>query len=353
MKKNILYGITHWTLLTLLTIIVYYPLSFFFMPASMIVSIVISMVYARKINELKINNFSNNLSQIIIGCFIGSSFNFSQIFSAGIPFYFLATISLLLIFLSLAIGLIATKSKFLPGTTGIWGMLPGAAPVMIILSKNQNAEPGLVSFIQYTRVVLVSFLAAIIIIINNHEEMHPILYENDSLNIKVILYFSGAFLINILALKLYKKKSFIFIISIMYSIIISSLGISIVIPNIILSIGFIILGWSIGLNFSSEIIYAAKKSFFRVITLIAILILLSYFLSFLLIYFFHIDPLTAYLATSPGGIDSIAILASGTSAVLPIVISFQIVRFLILLFFGEKMVKTTYSLYSKSIKLTR
>jgi hypothetical protein len=47
-----------------------------------------------------------------------------------------------------------------------------------------------------------------------------------------------------------------------------------------------------------------------------------------------IDPLTAYLATSPGGIDSAAIIAAASKVDLPFVMSMQTARLLMVLFIG-------------------
>lgn len=336
---------THWIILFTLTTIIYYPLSSF-APSSIIVSIFVGAFYARRIKELKIKKNVYALSQVVIGCFIGLSIKLNDIIMSSIPLYFLIIVSIVLIFLSLAIGLLATKSNFLPGTTGLWGMLPGAAPMMIILSERKNAVPGLVAFIQYTRVVLVSLLASIVMFSTNKIEFKNSLQQAHNNNTELFIFTTGIFIL----LSLFKKimtTSNVFLLSIFYSITVCSIGFSIKIPNIILSFAFIILGWNIGFSFTNEIILAARKSFTRVFILIITLILLCYFLSFLLICFFNIDPLTAYLSTSPGGIDSIAIIASGTSANLAIVIRFQLVRFLILLLFGEKIVNFTHKIYLK------
>jgi len=50
-----------------------------------------------------------------------------------------------------------------------------------------------------------------------------------------------------------------------------------------------------------------------------------------------IDPLTAYLATSPGGVDSAAIIAASSKVDLPFVMSMQSARLLIVLFVGPAL----------------
>ncbi len=52
-------------------------------------------------------------------------------------------------------------------------------------------------------------------------------------------------------------------------------------------------------------------------------------LAWCLMYVAHVDALTAYLATSPGGLDSVAIIAASTQRVnLPFVLALQSVRLL-------------------------
>jgi len=50
-----------------------------------------------------------------------------------------------------------------------------------------------------------------------------------------------------------------------------------------------------------------------------------------------VDPLTAYLATSPGGVDSAAIIAASTKVDMPFVMAMQTVRFLLILAVGPPL----------------
>ena len=53
-----------------------------------------------------------------------------------------------------------------------------------------------------------------------------------------------------------------------------------------------------------------------------------------------IDPLTAYLATSPGGMDSVAIIAAASDSVdLSFVMALQAARFLFVLIFGPSIAR--------------
>lgn len=61
--------------------------------------------------------------------------------------------------------------------------------------------------------------------------------------------------------------------------------------------------------------------------------------AFCLVHFAGIDPLTAYLATSPGGADSVAIIASASHVDMPFVMSMQTGRFIVVLLTGPALAK--------------
>lgn len=55
--------------------------------------------------------------------------------------------------------------------------------------------------------------------------------------------------------------------------------------------------------------------------------------------FAGIDPLTAYLATSPGGADSVAIIAASSDVDVPFVMAMQTGRFMVILMIGPMLAR--------------
>jgi uncharacterized membrane protein AbrB (regulator of aidB expression) len=47
-----------------------------------------------------------------------------------------------------------------------------------------------------------------------------------------------------------------------------------------------------------------------------------------------VDPLTAYLATSPGGLDAVSIIATDSDVDVPFVLSMQFMRIMVVLAIG-------------------
>ena len=63
---------------------------------------------------------------------------------------------------SAVLGWIVARLRILPGTTAVWGSSPGAAGAMTLMSASFGADMRLVAFMQYTRVVIVATLAAVV-----------------------------------------------------------------------------------------------------------------------------------------------------------------------------------------------
>ena len=80
-------------------------------------------------------------------------------------------------------------------------------------------------------------------------------------------------------------------------------------------VSYAVVGWTIGLNFNRAILRHAARALPQIIGSILALIAFCGGLAFLISHVLGIDPLTAYLATSPGGLDTVAIIAAASDNV--------------------------------------
>jgi uncharacterized protein len=114
---------------------------------------------------------------------------------------------------------------------------------------------------------------------------------------------------------------------------------AITLPPLLLAACYVFLGWSIGLSFTREILGHAYRALPQVVLAIIILMALSGALAVVLVYAAGVDPLTAYLATSPGGMDTIAIIAASSHANVSFVMALQGLRFIIVLVTGPPLAR--------------
>ena len=114
---------------------------------------------------------------------------------------------------------------------------------------------------------------------------------------------------------------------------------TITLPPWLLAICYALVGWSIGLRFTRETVLYAWKQLPVILASIFTLIALCGGLAFALHEAAGTDALTAYLATSPGGADAVAIIAASSRVDLPFVMAMQIGRLLVALLVGPTLAR--------------
>jgi uncharacterized protein len=113
----------------------------------------------------------------------------------------------------------------------------------------------------------------------------------------------------------------------------------ITLPQWLLAISYAFLGWSIGLGFTREILGHVSRALPVVLLSIFVMIGVCGGLAFVLVHAAGIDPLTAYLATSPGGLDSVAIIGASSKVDLSFVMALQTVRLVVVLITGPPLAR--------------
>ena len=108
-------------------------------------------------------------------------------------------------------------------------------------------------------------------------------------------------------------------------------------PPWLLAASYALVGWSTGLGFNRTILHHAAQALPRVVMSILVLMAVCGGLSALLVVAAGIDPLTAYLATSPGGADSAAIIAMASHVDVAFVMAMQTTRLVLVLLIGPSL----------------
>jgi membrane AbrB-like protein len=102
---------------------------------------------------------------------------------------------------------------------------------------------------------------------------------------------------------------------------------------------FLVLGLWVGLLFDRASIKRAGRLFPIVLAFAAGLVIACAGLGWVLTALTDIDGLTAYLATTPGGIDSVAIMALGSGADAPLVLAVQMLRLFAVILAGALLAR--------------
>jgi membrane AbrB-like protein len=282
----------------------------------------------------RVPNAAFLVAQGIIGCMIAKVVPLSivgEILSRWPVFVFgvLAVIAV-----SASLGWLLTRMQVLPGTAVLWGSSPGAATAMIVLAEAHGADARLVAFMQYLRVAVVAATASIVARLWGLNPSHAVANVAWFPGISWLPFMATLALATLGPLLAHKLhiRSGAFLIPLVVGLLLTHLGwLVIELPPWLLVLSFATLGWSIGLRFTRPLLVHATRAFPRVLACTVALIALCGVLAGVLVLVANVDPLTAYLATSPGGVESVVIIAASSKVDVPFVMAMQTTRLLALI----------------------
>jgi membrane AbrB-like protein len=235
------------------------------------------------------------------------------------------------------IGWALARWRVLPGTTAVWGAAPGGATAMIVMSGSFGADTRLVALMQYLRVVTVVVVATLVARIWTGESTasHAPMVLFPPLDLwavvaTLLLAVGGAQLGQALRL-----PAGAMLIPMMLGAILNTTGvITIELPPWLLAPTYAVIGWQVGSRFERSILRHALRALPALLVATAALIGACAGFAALLVLVADVPPLTAYLATSPGGIDSVAIIGMAGQADMQFVMAMQTARFLVVMVTG-------------------
>jgi len=324
-------------LLSLLFIVV---MEVIHLPAALLLGPMFAGILLAVFNRpVTISKKSFGAAQAVVGAMIAHAIPpsvFGRI-AADWPLFISCIVSV--IFASTILGWIMAKLQVFPGSTAIWGSSPGAAAAMTIMAESFGADVRLVAFMQYLRVMIVALVAVLVTrmwmgaaspdhAVAAFTLFGPVRWHAFAATLLVIA-------LGYILARCVKIPSGPMLITLVLGTVVEDTGLmTLELPPWLLALSYAIIGWSIGLRFTREIVSHAARALPRVLLSVLTLVAVCCGFAFLLVQFAGIDPLTAYLATSPGGADTVAIIASSSHVDISFVMAMQTGRFILVLITG-------------------
>jgi len=331
-----------WLVLVGLSLVLIILLRLARLPAALLLgSMIAGILVESGGGKVRVPSLPYAFAQAVIGCLVARMITADIVSDFLRRWPLLMGVVLAVILASSLLGFVMSQWKILPDTTAIWGLLPGAASVMMLMAGDFGADIRLVAFMQYLRVVFVAGAASLVARFWVHLPagtltpqtiwFPPIHWAAFGETLALVLL--GVFL----GPRLKIPAGTLLFPMIVGAALHASGMMQVELPPWFLAVNYALLGWSIGLRFTRPILARAAHALPQVV--ISILMLMGFcgLLSWLLAATLGIDPLTAYLATSPGGMDSIAIIAASSKVDMPFVMALQAVRLLLILAVGPPL----------------
>ena len=281
------------------------------------------------------------LAQGILGCLIGGML--AKLLGTGSGHWaVLIAGALSVVVFSSGLGWLLSRTGLLPGTTALWGMSPGAASAMVVMSEDYGADPRIVGLMQYMRVVIVALLAS-----TGARLLGATVPPAASVELFGPVHW-GAFAATLalaaagplLGQRLRLRAGAMLLPMIVAAALARFDILTIELPRWLLALAYAAIGWRVGLRFTGRLLLQAARALPQILLCTFALIALCGGLAVLLVKFAGIDPITAWLATNPGGADTAAIIASSSQNVDGgFIMTMQTLRFVSVLLFGPFIAK--------------
>ncbi len=338
MRRNL-----QWVLLLIASAACVAILKFLRLPAALLLGPMAAGVLVAVLGGTpKIAPWCFQLSQALIGCMIARSMphSFGAQLSKHVPVLVVSTIGVLPV--SGLLGWLLTRWRIFPGSTAVWGSWPGAATAMVLLADAHGADARLVAVMQYLRVLLVAVVASVVARIASvpMSSGAGVLQRSPGISWLPIAEGLAIVLAGFFIARRIRLAAGALLVPLVLSFALQRTGlVHVELPSSILAIAYAIIGWSVGLRFTMPVLLYAAGRLPWVIASNLLLIAVCGIFAVALDKITGIGLLAAYLATSPGGADSIAIIAASGHVDMAFVMAFQTSRFVLILLIGARLAR--------------
>ncbi|MDR3410369.1 MAG: AbrB family transcriptional regulator [Formivibrio sp.] len=284
-------------------------------------------------------------SQAIIGCIVAQTITTSIVASIARDGVLMLLIVGTTVVAGGVVGWVVMKTGTLPGSTAAWGSSPGGASAMIGMAESFGADVRLVAFMQYLRVLMVVLSAALATHFLQGSGLAATVHSTVSSTVMVDSWSAITLTLVVAVVGAWLGQQWripggaLLVPMLLGAVLHASGWANLALPFWLQSCAYIALGWYVGLGFNRNILVYALRALPVLLTATFLLIALCGCSAWMLTQILHTDPLTAYLATSPGGLDSVTIIALGSHADIPFVLAVQTLRLFVVILTGPWIAK--------------
>lgn len=269
------------------------------------------------------------LGQGTVGVLVAHSMTVSVLLTALHAWHVMVFATLLTVALSAVVGVGLARWGGLQASTAAWGTSPGAASAMVAMSEDYGADSRVVATMQYVRVVCVVMVGALVSRVIAADaggtDVHvatALAQGVDGLNVAL-----SVLVITVGVVLGARLPAGALLVPLLIGGALQMSGLLVItVPTWLLAMAYGAIGSYIGLRFDRETVRYVWRRLPAMITGALVLILLCALSAWVIAESMGMDYLSVYLATSPGGLDAMAIIAIDTHSDVGFVLAMQTLR---------------------------
>jgi len=329
-----------WAALVLVSGLVAGLLAWAAFPAAVLLGpMLAAMAFALGGAPLEIPRWSFSAAQAVVGCLVAVTVTPATLAALGQQWLPMLVTIVHIIVSGALVGLALVLWGTMPGSTAAWGASPGGAAAMSIMAESYGADMRMVAFMQYLRMFVVVLTASGVSRLVLGHAVEPAAGRVLSLGLDapvLPLALTGLVIAaGLLLASRLRVPAGAMLLPMLLAAALSAGGLlRITLPAWLLWTTYACLGWYIGMRFTRSTVRHALRAIPQLLLATFLLMALCGLAAWMLTAWLGVDPLSAYLATSPGGLDSVVVIAAGSGCDVPFVMAQQTLRLFAVVLIG-------------------
>ena len=255
--------VLQWGMLCVLSLLLSIGFLAVHLPAALLLGPMIAgIIFSMRGITLQLPRSAFLAAQAILGCMIAQNLTGSILTTLAVNWPIVLTILLVTLLSSAIVGWLLVRYSSLPGNTGAWGSSPGGAAAMVAMAQDYGADIRLVAFMQYLRVLFVAGAAVLVtrmMLGDNAEAVNQQIVWFPPVSINLLLTILLAVVAGTAGCLLRLPSGTMLIPMLAGAVLQSGQLITIELPEWLLAMAYMAIGWRIGLGFDKQILLRALR----------------------------------------------------------------------------------------------
>ena len=289
----------------------------------------------------QIGRRTTRVSQAVIGTMIGATITLPALKRLADGWLVAVLVTALTLALSIAGGFVLARIGRIGRLTGVLAMIAGGAGTLTSIARELGGDERVVAVVQYLRVLLILVTLPAVVLLVFHAQADGPVGEAETALWSDLAFTALSVGVGAVIGWLIPVSTFFLLgpMAVAAALAISGwLGV-VEVPPLVVAACFVLLGLQVGLRFTRASLRMIARMLPAAAILILIVVLGSALLGWLLSVTIGVSPLTAYLATTPGGLPAVLAIAADSDADATYVFAVQLARLLLVLMIAPVLSK--------------
>ena len=287
--------------------------------------------------ELEMPPLAFRLGQALVGAVIGALVQLPTLarLASDWPSVLLVTVGTLAI--SVAAGRVLAVRRDVSTATGAFALIAGGASGIVALARELGADDRVVTIVQYLRVLMVLLAMPLVTTLVFHPPSgRGSLGGGPTRWLPDLVFVAVAVGVGLLAQRLVRAPATALLGPMLVAVAVSASGVlgTVAVPTVLDQVGYALIGVRVGLRFTRASLRSIARLLPLAAGLIVAVIVACALLGLLLSRVTGVDGLTAYLATTPGGLFAVLATAADSGSDVTYVLAVQVIRVFAMLLFA-------------------